>query len=150
MDIKSPEARSRNMSRIRNADTKPERYVRSLLHRSGYRYRLHAPDIPGKPDLYFPGKKTAVFVHGCYWHRHPGCPYAYTPKSNVEFWVPKLEGNRKRDEVVRCELLSREIRVLILWECTVKRMRKEEAFRDGQLARVRAFLDHTQPDFLEL
>ncbi|MBE6905282.1 MAG: DNA mismatch endonuclease Vsr [Ruminococcaceae bacterium] len=126
MDIKSPEERSRNMAKIRNTRTKPEMFIRSLLHRQGLRYRVNYSKCPGKPDLYFPARKIAVFVHGCYWHRHPGCKFAYTPKSNLEFWLPKLEGNRKHDELITQKLHDQGIRVLIIWECTVKQMTKDK------------------------
>ncbi|MBU1162905.1 MAG: DNA mismatch endonuclease Vsr, partial [Proteobacteria bacterium] len=86
MDIISKEKRSWNMSRIRGKDTKPEIIVRSMLHRMGYRFRLHRKDLPGKPDIVLPKYKTVIFVHGCFWHRHKGCKYAYTPKSRVKFW----------------------------------------------------------------
>lgn len=124
MDIKSPEERSLNMSKIRNARTKPEMYIRSLFHRHGMRYRVNYSAIEGKPDLYFSKYKVAVFVHGCYWHRHKNCPFAYTPKSNVDFWLNKLEGNRVHDEKVLSNLHANGVRTLIIWECTVKRMQK--------------------------
>ena len=100
MDIKSQEERSLNMAKIRSKKTKPEMYIRSLLHRNGLRFRANYSVVAGKPDLFFSKKKIAVFVHGCYWHRHQGCQYAYSPKSNVDFWVKKLEGNRIHDEIV--------------------------------------------------
>lgn len=125
MDIKSPEERSLNMSKIKNKRTKPEMYIRSLLHRRGLRYRVNCAALPGKPDLYFSTRKVAVFVHGCYWHRHPGCKYAYTPKSNQKFWIPKLEGNRRHDEQVIKQLCEQGIRVLVIWECTIKQMEKD-------------------------
>ncbi len=115
----SPEARSENMSRIRNADTGPEMTVRRLVFAMGYRYRLHRRDLPGCPDLVFPAKRKAVFVHGCFWHRHQGCKYGYTPKSRVDFWISKLEGNRARDNknLAELELLGWE--VLTVWECEI-------------------------------
>src|SRR5450759_3948198 len=105
MDIISKEKRSWNMSRIRSKDTKPEKIVRSLLHRMGYRFRLHVQDLPGKPDIVLPRHKTVIFVHGCFWHRHPKCKYAYTPKSRIEFWSKKFEDNIARFRVVKKELV---------------------------------------------
>jgi DNA mismatch endonuclease (patch repair protein) len=119
MDIKSPEERSRNMAKIKNANTKPEMHIRSLLHRQGFRFRVNYKKLPGKPDIYFPGKKVAVFIHGCYWHRHEGCKYAYTPKTNVEFWTTKLERNREHDREVTDQLNGLGIRVLTIWECAI-------------------------------
>ena len=144
MDIKSPEERSRNMAKIKGSRTAPEMFVRSELHRRGLRYRTNCSEVPGRPDLYFPGRRVAVFVHGCYWHRHPGCKYAYVPKSRPEFWLPKLEGNRRRDLAVLEELAGLGIRVLIVWECTIKRMMKDEEFRRAMLdSGVRFILDGT-------
>jgi DNA mismatch endonuclease (patch repair protein) len=94
MDTLSRKERSQRMSLIRNRDTKPELLVRRLVHGSGYRYRLHGTDLPGKPDLVFPGRKKVIFVHGCFWHRHPKCSLARLPKSRLSFWLPKLTENR--------------------------------------------------------
>lgn len=116
----SPEHRSWNMSRIRNRDTRPEMIVRSLLHRMGYRFRLHKKDLPGKPDIVLPKYKTVIFVHGCFWHRHKGCKYAYTPKSRTEFWNTKFEKNIARDKQVRKELKKLGWKVIVVWECEVK------------------------------
>lgn len=85
-DIVTPARRSEMMSRIRGKGTKPELVVRSAAHRLGFRFRLHVKKLPGSPDLVFPKRKTALFVHGCFWHRHEGCPYCYVPKSNIQFW----------------------------------------------------------------
>ena len=109
--------RSWNMSRIGGKDTKPEKIVRSLLHRMGYRFRLHRKDLPGKPDLVLPKYHTVVFVHGCFWHRHKGCKYAYTPKSRPEFWQAKFDANVDRDRRAQRELRRRGWRVLTIWEC---------------------------------
>ncbi|HCO27064.1 MAG: very short patch repair endonuclease [Gimesia sp.] len=113
----SPEHRSWNMSRIKNRDTKPELIVRSLLHRMGYRFRLHRKDLPGKPDIVLPKYKTVIFVHGCFWHRHKGCKYAYNPKSRVDFWKKKFASNVKRDITASKELESNGWKVIIIWEC---------------------------------
>jgi DNA mismatch endonuclease, patch repair protein len=117
MDIVSPERRSAMMSGIRGRDTKPEIAVRRLAHRLGYRFRLHRRDLPGTPDLVFPGRRKVVFVHGCFWHRHPGCRFAYEPKSNVEKWQAKFKVNVARDERVRRELEAMGWDILTVWEC---------------------------------
>ena len=118
-DIKSPQERSRNMAKIRSRDTKPEDYVRKLLFGQGYRYRKNVGGIPGHPDAWLPKYNTALFVHGCFWHRHAGCRYAYTPKSRVDFWADKFQKNIARDSAVRKQLADGKIRVLVIWECTV-------------------------------
>lgn len=125
-DIKSPEERSRNMSRIRGKDTKPEVYIRKRLYEKGFRYRKNSNIVPGHPDIWIGKYNTAVFVHGCYWHRHDGCRYAYMPKSRVEFWAKKFETNVKRDQEVRHQLMERGIRYLIIWECTISKMMKSD------------------------
>jgi DNA mismatch endonuclease, patch repair protein len=117
MDILTPEARSRMMSRIRGKDTKAEMAVRKAATRLGYRYRLHRRDLPGTPDLVFSRLKTAVFVHGCFWHRHSGCKYSYNHKSNVEFWSGKFQTNVARDERVKGELERLGWHVVVIWEC---------------------------------
>ena len=116
-DNRTPESRSALMSRIGGKDTAPEMIVRHLLHALGYRYRLHRRDLPGKPDIVFPGRRKAIFVHGCFWHRHAGCALARTPKSRHEFWVPKLEANRRRDEKNLARLQNDGWQVLVIWEC---------------------------------
>ena len=105
------------MSRIRGKDTKPEIRVRSVLHRLGYRFRLHRRDLPGKPDIVLPRYETVVFVHGCFWHRHPGCRFAYTPKTRVKFWKAKLKRNVERHQEVEEELLDLGWNVVVIWEC---------------------------------
>lgn len=105
------------MSRIRGKDTRPELRVRSALHRLGYRFRLNRRDLPGKPDIVLPRYQTVIFVHGCFWHRHPGCRFAYTPKSRVEFWQAKFERNVERHREVEEELTTLGWRVLVIWEC---------------------------------
>lgn len=112
--------RSWNMSRIRGKDTKPEIAVRSMLHRLGYRFRLHRNDLPGRPDIVLPSRKTVILVHGCYWHRHPGCRYAYSPKSRVDFWEKKFSENIARDRRNMDELQSIGWRALVVWECELR------------------------------
>ena len=120
MDIISKEKRSWNMSRIRSKDTNPEKIVRSLLHRMGYRFRLHVKDLPGKPDIVLPKYKMVIFVHGCFWHRHPKCKYAYTPKSRVDFWEKKFADNIARFKIVKKELAHLKWKVVVIWECEIK------------------------------
>ena len=119
MDHLSKEKRSWNMSRIRSKNTKPEILVRSKLHRSGYRFRLHVKDLPGKPDIVLPKYKSVIFVNGCFWHRHRGCKYAYKPKSKVKFWNRKFTQNIKRQEEVTKQLRKLKWNVLVIWECEV-------------------------------
>jgi DNA mismatch endonuclease, patch repair protein len=118
-DVVTPAERSRMMSNIKGANTRPERLVRSFLHRQGLRFRLHGRKLPGKPDLVFPKYRCVVFVHGCFWHRHPGCKYAYNPKSRVDFWQKKFAENVTRDARNISELRDRGWRVLVVWECSV-------------------------------
>jgi len=120
MDSLTPERRSWNMFRIRSKNTKPEIRVRSLLHHMGYRFRLHQNNLPGKPDIVLPKYQTIVLVHGCFWHRHPGCRYAYTPKSRIEFWQNKFKENIDRDLKVQKELKDLGWRILVVWECELK------------------------------
>ncbi|MCW0196818.1 very short patch repair endonuclease [Sphingopyxis sp.] len=120
-DHLSAERRSANMARIRSTDTKPELVVRRLLHGLGYRYRCHRRDLPGKPDLVFTSRRKIVFVHGCFWHQHPGCPRATRPKSSKSYWHQKLTRNVERDEVSRSQLEDEGWDVLTVWECETKR-----------------------------
>ncbi|PLC06036.1 very short patch repair endonuclease [Variovorax sp. RO1] len=134
MDTLSPEARSRRMAAIRPRDTKPEMVVRRLVYAMGYRYRLHRRDLPGTPDLVFQGRRKVIFVHGCFWHRHAACKLARLPKSRLEFWVPKLEKNRLRDEAALVELARLGWSSLVIWECEIR--------DQDRLARsLRKFLD---------
>ncbi len=119
-DIVDQATRSRMMSRIRNRDTAPEMAVRRELYSLGIRYRLHNGKLPGRPDIVIGRLRTVILVHGCYWHRHPGCRLAYTPKSNVEFWQRKLEGNATRDAENQARLAELGWRVIIIWECEIR------------------------------
>jgi len=112
-------ARSAQMALVRGRDTKPELRVRRALHAAGLRYRLHAGDLPGKPDLIFRGRRIALFVHGCFWHQHqdPNCKLSRMPKSKLDFWRPKLEGNRLRDKKTRLVLEELGWTVVEVWEC---------------------------------
>ena len=121
MDTLSSEKRSWNMSRIRGANTKPELAVRSMLHRMGYRFRLSNKKLPGRPDIVLPKYRAVIFVHGCFWHRHQGCKYAYTPKSRSDFWVQKFEGNVMRDKNNLSLLRKAGWLPIVVWECEIKR-----------------------------
>ena len=127
--------RSERMGRVRARDTKPELLVRRLVHRMGYRYRLHRRDLPGTPDLVFPGRRKVIFVHGCFWHRHTdaNCKLARLPKSKHDFWVPKLKANFERDVDNQDQLQKLGWEVMIVWEC---QLRDAAAL----MARVREFL----------
>ena len=140
MDIKSSEERSKNMAAIHSKNTKPEIYLRKLLFARGYRYGVNSKSVPGHPDIYMKKYNTAVFVHGCFWHRHEGCKYAYMPKSRVEFWRKKFDTNIKRGEFVRKELESKKIKVLIVWECTIKRMKKDKKTEEEVISLIEKFL----------
>ena len=122
MDTLTLAERSERMSRVRGKGSKAELIVRSLVHRMGYRYLLHGAKLPGKPDLVFPGRRKVIFVHGCFWHRHPDpdCKLARLPKSRQDFWVPKLEGNRARDLRQIADLEVSGWSVLELWECQLR------------------------------
>ncbi len=111
--------RSENMRAIRNKDTLPEKAVRSLIHRLGYRFRLHRQDLPGKPDLVFPSRRKVIFVHGCFWHSH-ACKDGLIPKSNLDFWLPKLRKNKIRDKKVLNDLAKLGWDALVIWQCELK------------------------------
>jgi DNA mismatch endonuclease (patch repair protein) len=117
MDIVDHETRSRMMAGIRGKNTKPELVVRRTAHQLGYRFRLHRRDLAGTPDLIFPGRRKVVFVHGCFWHRHPGCRRATSPKSNTEFWQLKFSANQARDASAIANLTSGGWDPLVIWEC---------------------------------
>jgi DNA mismatch endonuclease, patch repair protein len=120
VDRISEERRSWNMSRIRSRDTEPELILRKALHRAGYRYRLRSA-LPGRPDLVLPRHRAAIFVHGCFWHRHKRCEFAYTPKSRIEFWQRKFDSNVARDLRVQRELRRLGLKVIVVWECEIRR-----------------------------
>ena len=120
MDRFSKEERSRIMSHVRSRDTKPEKRLRSLLHHMGFRFRLYRRDLPGTPDIVLPKYRTAIFVHGCFWHQHPGCKRAAIPKSNTAFWQKKLERNQVRDAMIQRELTLMGWNVITVWECELK------------------------------
>lgn len=135
-DTLTPEARSERMSRVRAKNTKPEMIVRRLVHAMGYRYRLHGRNLEGRPDLVFAQRRKVIFVHGCFWHRHPdaNCKLARLPKSRQDFWLPKLESNRRRDERVAAALEVDGWKQMVVWEC--------ECGQKEQLKnKLRAFLE---------
>lgn len=140
-DIKSPEERSKNMSAIKRADTKPELFVRKLLFHAGYRYRLQTTKVTGHPDLWLKKYNTAIFVHGCFWHRHPGCSYSYMPKSRKNFWTNKFEKNSQRDQKVREQLMDQNIKCLVIWECTIKKCKMKSGDTDSLLFKIVTFLN---------
>ena len=140
-DTISPERRSQNMSAIRSKDTKPEIYLRKLLFAEGYRYRIAEKSIPGHPDMFLRKYNTAIFVHGCFWHRHQGCKYAYTPKSRVEFWQKKFDDNVRRDAVVKTALQENNIKCLVVWECTINQMMKSPPLRDQIITEICSFIN---------
>jgi len=119
-DILTAEKRSWNMSRIKSGDTRPELAVRKMLHALGYRFRLHSKDLPGRPDIILPKYETVIFVHGCFWHRHRGCRYAYTPKSREGFWKKKFERNTARDKEVIQSLQELGWNITVIWECETR------------------------------
>ena len=121
VDIVDAETRSRMMRNIRGKDTKPELLLRRALHARGFRYRLHQKGLPGRPDLVFPKYRAAVFVHGCFWHRHPGCPKATTPATRTDFWQNKFAENTARDRRNIDQLQEAGWRVLVVWECELAR-----------------------------
>ena len=135
MDRLTPGQRSERMSRVLSRNTKPEMLARRMAHELGYRYRLHRRDLPASTDLVFPARRKVIFVHGCFWHRHPDptCRLARLPKSKLDFWGPKLETNRNRDERNLALLFGLEWDTLEIWECQTK---------DRELlgARIREFL----------
>lgn len=141
MDNVSPSRRSEIMGKVRNKDTRPEMVVRRLTHALGYRYRLHRKDLPGCPDLVFPGRRKVIFVHGCFWHRHEGCALARMPKSRIDFWTKKLTANKERDERNLAALKQSGWDVLVIWECEIR--------DDALEARIVNFLEGTSENNAE-
>lgn len=126
-DIKSPIERSKNMSAIKCKDTKPEIFVRKGLFARGFRYRITPKYIHGHPDIYLAKYNLAIFIHGCFWHRHTGCKLTYTPKSNIEFWGKKFTRNQNRDKAVQAALKERDIRCMVIWECAIREAQKSNS-----------------------
>jgi len=139
MDTVSPEKRSWTMAQVKGRDTIPEKAVRSLLHHMGYRFRLQGKDLPGNPDIVLSRYRTVVFVHGCFWHRHECSNGQRLPKSRLDFWLPKLEGNRERDIKKQALLREQGWNVLVIWEC---QLRDADTLREN----IRVFLENTAKD----
>jgi DNA mismatch endonuclease (patch repair protein) len=138
MDTIDPARRSRNMAKIRGKNTGPERLLRSILHRMGYRFRLHDAKLPGKPDIVLPRRKAVIFAHGCFWHGHEGCGRAALPATRTDFWAAKIEGNVRHDARVLAALKALGYRCLVIWQCEMK---DGEALR----RRLRDFLEEGAP-----
>ena len=136
MKHKRPMTRSENMARVKSKNTKPEIFLRKRLWHKGLRYRLHEKNLPGTPDLYIPKYRAAVFVNGCFWHRHEHCRYASLPKHHHAFWQEKLTGNVIRDQHNYRRLEDMGIRVIVVWGCTIKQMMKDETTADRTVARL--------------
>lgn len=137
----TPEQRSRNMQQVHGKNTKPEVYIRRLLFSKGYRYRIHSNHVPGHPDIWMKKYNTALFVHGCFWHRHAGCRFASMPQTRETFWNEKFLRNKERDITVKEQLAVQRIKCLIIWECTLKEMRKNTAVKEEKLEKIEAFLN---------
>lgn len=120
VDFVTPNKRSKIMRGVKQKDTRPEIAVRKALHAAGFRFRLHARNLPGKPDIVLPKYKTVIFVHGCFWHQHSGCKDGRIPASRIEYWKPKLRRNRERDKEKTLELEAAGWKVATVWECEVK------------------------------
>ena len=140
MDTVSKNQRSKNMASIKSKDTKPEVYLRKLLHNRGYRYRLYKKGLPGKPDLWLAKYNTAIFINGCFWHHHQNCKRATIPKSNKDYWQAKLSRNVARDRDNSLALQKMGIKVLTIWECTTTQMQKDLNFREETLRQIESFL----------
>ena len=139
-DIFDPEKRSEIMSRIRGRDTKPEMIVRRIAHGLGFRFRLHRKDLPGRPDIVFPRHQAVIVVHGCFWHRHPGCKRASSPKTREGYWQNKFEDNVVRDKRNETALRDLGWKVMVIWECETKD-------HEAVAARIESFLrrDESEP-----
>lgn len=137
------------MSAIKNKDTKPEIFIRKKLFALGFRYRVAYGSIPGHPDLYFAKYNAAVFIHGCFWHRHNNCKFAYMPKSRIDFWNNKFAANQRRDSAVCAELASKGVRQLIIWECAVKACQKKNSDPQKLISAIVSFLN-SDIEYLEI
>nr|WP_305082217.1 DNA mismatch endonuclease Vsr [Oceanospirillum sediminis] len=136
-DVHDRATRSKNMKAIRAENTRPEKYIRSLLHRQGFRFRIHCPELPSKPDIYLPRYNAVIWIHGCFWHGHD-CHLFKWPKSNPERWREKIQGNRQRDRNKRLALHEQHIRILTVWECALKG--KERLSEQELVARLEEWL----------
>lgn len=145
MDTMTPLQRRRCMSHIRGRDTKPELTVRKFLFSRGYRYRTNCPYLPGKPDIVLRKYRTAIFVHGCFWHGHPGCRHFVLPKTNIDFWKSKIERNRERDRKTLNRLAGMGWHCLVVWECQLKPAVREKTLHSLDLTLNRFFLEDHRP-----
>lgn len=140
------ERRRRLMARVRQRDTKPEMAVRRAAHAMGFRFRLQRRDLPGRPDLVFPRLRKALFVHGCFWHSHPGCKWATVPKTRTEYWDAKLAANRTRDQWVEHAIAEQGWDVGVIWECETRKQDalslRLRAFLQGELGYARGSIGH--------
>jgi DNA mismatch endonuclease (patch repair protein) len=125
-DVHSKEVRSYNMSQIKGKDTKPEILVRKFLFANGFRYKLHDKNLPGRPDIILPKWKTIIFVNGCFWHGHVNCKYFVLPKTNTEFWVNKIESNKKRDTINSSKLRKEKWKIIRIYECQLRGLIREK------------------------
>ena len=125
-DVLTPSQRHRNMAAIHSASTKPELYLRRALWHHGFRYRVNDKRLPGRPDIVLPKYRSVVFVHGCFWHGHKGCPTSHIPETNTEFWTAKIARNQERDQEVWRKLEAKGWSVIIVWECQLKKANLEE------------------------
>ena len=139
-DVMSQEQRHRNMVAIKSKNTSPEVFLRKLLFSRGFRYRMNSSKVEGHPDIWLARYNTAIFVNGCFWHGHEGCSNFRVPKSNVEFWETKFRKNINRDERIRANLKTQGIKELVVWECAIRRMRKDESYRNEILEQIKMFL----------
>lgn len=137
------------MSAIRSKNTGPEIYLRKLLFSKGYRYSLNSGKIPGRPDIFLRKYNTALFVNGCFWHRHANCKFSYMPKSKVEFWNNKFEANMKRDNLVKEILLNKNIKYLVVWECSIKQMKRNQIVMEEYIDKIERFL-HNKDLYMEI
>jgi DNA mismatch endonuclease, patch repair protein len=129
-DVHDKATRSYNMSRIRSKNTKPELIVRSFLHKNGFRFRVHDRKLPGRPDIVLKKLKTVIFIHGCFWHTHKNCKYSFMPSSRIDYWKPKLEYNNLKDRRDAKDLKKVGWRVLIVWECQLKKSKAEASLKN--------------------
>jgi len=150
MDKITQAQRSANMSKIRSKGTKLEMFIRRELHHRHLRYRVNFRVVKGTPDLYFTKHRTAVFINGCFWHRHQNCSLATTPKTNVDFWMKKFSDNMHRDVQIYSELEASGIRVLVIWECTIRKMIKDPVYCNEMLDGIIQFIKCDDFDYLEI
>lgn len=143
-DTLTKEQRSQNMAAIKSRRTKPEMFLRHELFVKGYRYRVNVNYIPGHPDMFLRKYNLAIFVNGCFWHRHQDCRYSYMPKSNQVFWMKKFAANTLRDKKVRYELEQKGIRQMIIWECFLNRIKSDELLKAEGVSRIEELISSSE------